>query len=109
MKKIPKFTKTQLKVNNGRQGETLEAKVFRALNNGENLEGGGEIIYTAKRDGILPQYNIRTDKQDIAVDAMDKIAKGQIFRQEERWKTDDEASKENKENVGDEPTQGGDN
>ena len=31
------------------------------------------IIYTEKKDGVLPAYNIRTDRFDLAIDAFDKI------------------------------------
>ena len=33
------------------------------------------IIYTAKEDGVLPAYNIRTDRFDVAMDAYDKITR----------------------------------
>ena len=33
------------------------------------------VIYTAKEDGVLPAYNIRTDRFDIAMDAYDKITR----------------------------------
>ena len=33
------------------------------------------IIYTAKEDGVLPAYNIRTDRFDIAMNAYDKITR----------------------------------
>ena len=32
-------------------------------------------IYTAKEEGVLPAYNIRTDRFDIAMDAYDKITR----------------------------------
>ena len=44
------------------------------------ITDGAPIIYTEKKDGVLPQYDIRTDKWEIAQSAMDlanasKIAK----------------------------------
>ena len=33
------------------------------------------IIYTEKEDGVLPAYNIRTDRFDIAMDAYDKMTR----------------------------------
>ena len=43
------------------EGETIENKVQRIVLNKEPIEDGAEIIYTEKKDGVLPQYNIRTD------------------------------------------------
>ena len=42
------------------EGETMEAKVQRVVINKEPIEDGAPIIYTEKKDGVLPQYNIRT-------------------------------------------------
>ena len=51
------------------EGETIEAKVNRIVNNGEPITDGTPIIYTERKDGVLPEYDIRTDRWDIAIDA----------------------------------------
>lgn len=68
--------------NNGRlesveiyEGESIETKCARVLENGEPITDKAPIIYTEKEDGVLPAYNIRTDRFDIAMDAYDKITK----------------------------------
>lgn len=68
--------------NNGRlksieiyEGESIETKCARVLQNNEPITDTAPIIYTAKEDGVLPAYNIRTDRFDIAMDAYDKISK----------------------------------
>jgi hypothetical protein len=68
--------------NNGRlksveiyEGESIETKCARVLENGEPIGDTAPIIYTAKEDGVLPAYNIRTDRFDIAMDAYDKITR----------------------------------
>ena len=38
------------------EGETIEHKVQRIVLNKEPIEDGAEIIYTEKKDGVLPQY-----------------------------------------------------
>lgn len=45
------------------------------LESGEPITDTAPIIYTAKEDGVLPAYNIRTDRFDIAMDAYDKITR----------------------------------
>ena len=68
--------------NNGRlksieiyEGESIETKCARVLQNKEPITDTPPIIYTAKEDGVLPAYNIRTDRFDIAMDAYDKITR----------------------------------
>lgn len=80
------------------EGEPLEQKISRIVENKEPITDGAPMIYTEKKDGVLPQYNIRVDKWDLALDAMDrvnreKIAKGQAMpddiNKEEKEKTAD--------------------
>lgn len=57
------------------QAEPREVKL-RKIVNGEsnNLEDGVfPTIYTEKKDGVQPEYDIRTDRFEVAIDAMDKI------------------------------------
>lgn len=76
--------KTKLRVNKGYKGETLEQKVARIVNNKEPIKDGAPIIYTERKDGVQPSYNIRTDRFEVAVDAMDKITKSHRAKREER-------------------------
>ena len=55
------------------EGEFIEEKVARVVENKEPIEDGAPIIYTERKDGVLPAYNIRTDKWDIALTAMEKV------------------------------------
>ena len=57
------------------EGESIETKCARVLQNNEPITDTAPIIYTAKEDGVLPAYNIRTDRFDIAMDAYDKISR----------------------------------
>ena len=34
---------------------------------------GSPLIYTPKEDGVRPEYDIRTDKWQIAINAMDRV------------------------------------
>lgn len=65
------------------EGETIETKVSRIINEKAPIEDGAPIIFTERADGILPAYDIRTDRWDLAVDAMDKINKAKIAKREE--------------------------
>lgn len=57
------------------EGEFIEEKVARVVENREPIEDGAPIIYTERKDGVIPAYNIRTDKWDIALTAMDQVNK----------------------------------
>lgn len=70
------------------EGESIEKKVAKLIENNEPITDGAPIIYTEKKDGVLPQYDIRTDKWDIAQSAMDlanasKIAKSKGMKKPE--------------------------
>lgn len=73
---------TTLKVNKSYEGETIEQKINRIVNNKEPIKDGAPIIYTERKDGVNPAYDIRTDRFEIAVDAMDKVAKTNIATRE---------------------------
>lgn len=54
-------------------GETLIKKCQRILDEGEPLTDGAPMIYTPKQAGVKPECNVRTDKWDIAMNAMDRV------------------------------------
>lgn len=62
------------------EGESIETKVRRVVENKEPITDGAPIVYTEKKDGVLPQFNIRTDKWDIALEAMDKVQASRIAK-----------------------------
>jgi len=86
MYKKPKYHQTQLEVNTSVTGETLETKIERILNNKEPIKDGAPILYTERKQGVLASTNIRTDRWEVAVDAMDKVDKSYKARREERQK-----------------------
>ncbi len=57
------------------EGETIEQKMNRILHNGEPITDGAPEIYTERRDGVGAEYNIRTDRWEVATDAMDLKSK----------------------------------
>lgn len=85
MKKHVITQKTGLRINSSAEGETIEMRVDRALNNKEPLDGdGAPLIYTERKDGVTPAHNIRTDRWEYAVEAMAKAANSYDARREER-------------------------
>nr|QJB21290.1 MAG: hypothetical protein [Microvirus sp.] len=103
-KKTP--TTSSVKRNTTVIGETIEQKMERIINNKEPIKDGAPIIYTERKHGVAPQYNIRTDRFEIALDAADNIAKSYMARRENRGQT--ETGTENVAETGAEEV-GGDN
>lgn len=79
-----KLITTSLTRNKSTQGETLEHKVSRIINNKEPIKDGAQKIYTERKDGVLPAYNIRTDRMEMAAEAMTKASKSHIGKRMNR-------------------------
>nr|DAF82401.1 MAG TPA: hypothetical protein [Microviridae sp.] len=74
---FPKPPKTNYEL---QEGETIEEKVKRITENNEPITDGAPIIYTNRDDGVLPAYNIRTDRWDIAQQAMDAVNQANLAK-----------------------------
>lgn len=59
------------------QAEPREVKLRKIINGESNdmEDGVFPTVYTEKKDGVLPEYDIRTDRFEVAIDAIDKINK----------------------------------
>lgn len=75
-------SKTQTKINKAYEGERIEEKMDRIVNNNEPISDGAPLIYTERNEGVLPEYDIRADKWDIAIDAMDKVAESNKMKRD---------------------------
>jgi len=82
-------TKGSIIQNTPEEGESLETKISRIVTNNEPITDGAPIIYMDRGDGIKPEFDVRTDRWDIALDAMDKVTKSKLAKREERHKPKD--------------------
>lgn len=71
------------------EAETIEEKINRIVNNKEPITDGAPIIYTERKQGVLPEYDIRTDRWEIAIEAMDKVHTDMIARRGNKAIVDD--------------------
>lgn len=95
MYKTPKFRQTSAKRNESVEGESLEMKIDRFVNNKEPMDdNGSEKIYMERKEGVSAAYNIRTDRFEIAVEAMDKVTKSYAAKREEKAKISESDSAE---------------
>lgn len=84
---------TSLRVNETVEGETIEQKVDRILNNKEPINDTAPTIYTERKDGVMPAYNIRTDRWEIAINAMDYVSKSREAKRMDAIKMREEDGK----------------
>ena len=66
------------------EGEQIEEKVRRIVNNNEPITDGAPLIYTTRKDGVQPQYDVRTDRFELAVEMMDKVTTDKLAKREAR-------------------------
>lgn len=78
------YIQSGLRVNASKEGERLETKIERLVTNKEPIKDGAPLLYTERKQGILASTNIRTDRFDVALDAMDKVAKSYKSRRENK-------------------------
>ena len=89
------------------EGETIEMKIRRIVNNKEAITDGAPEIFTERKDGVKPAYNIRTDRWEIAVDAMDYVSRSIDAKRDSKPKMEVIKNDEKKDG-GTEPAQGND-
>lgn len=54
------------------KGESIEQKMRKVTSSKEPIENVAPLIYTERKDGVLPQYDYRTDRFELARQAKDK-------------------------------------
>jgi len=69
---------------------------MRLMQNKEPIKDGAPVLYTDKKDGVNPAYNIRTDRFEIATEAMDVVHRSKEAKRDEIVKPKKE-TKETKE------------
>ena len=62
------------------EAKCLEEKIQKMNENHEAITELSPAIYTEAKDGVLPQYNIRADKWELAQNAMDRVNRERIAK-----------------------------
>ena len=86
MYKVGVKQETTMDFNQSIEGETIEEKMQRILNNKEPIKDGAQLIFTERKDGVKAGFNIRTDRFEIALEATEKIHKSNVAKREEKGK-----------------------
>lgn len=72
------------------EGERLIHKLQKATEGKNGLEETWPLTYTNKSDGVLPAYDIRTDRWEIAQDGMDKLYQAEAAKLAKKQSPDSE-------------------
>lgn len=68
------------------EGEPIEHKIERIVSNKEPISDGAPSIFTERKDGVISAYNIRTDRWEVATDAMTLVEKNVTAKREGKGK-----------------------
>lgn len=99
MRKVKLKIRGQLKRNTTYEGQSIEQQIAERMEGGTIELGGKALLYTERKDGVLPETNIRTDRFDIAQQAYYAVEKARKAKR-------DAVPKEGKEGSQNESTQG---
>lgn len=97
-KEIPSVT--NISRNTSYTAEPIENKILRIMNNKEPISDGAPLIYSERKDGVIPEYNMKTDRWEIAIDAMDKVNKNKLAKRESKLTLGEQAKEGMKKEVG---------
>lgn len=67
------YKKTQFDIKLDKDGQSIEELMRKALHSQEPIEANAKISYSERKDGVLPQFDIRTDRFDYAMMAADRV------------------------------------
>lgn len=80
-------TSNKITCNEAFEGKSIEQELREFMETGESPSDLRKIhdpIPTDRKDGVIAEYNIRTDRWEVAQDAMDKVNESRKARGEKR-------------------------
>lgn len=95
MKRIELKNNSSLMVNNSYEGESIEDKLERIVQQKEPINDGAPLVFTERKNGVLPEYNIRTDRFEVALDAMNAVQKSTVAKREAAIKASENSAVNN--------------
>ena len=69
---------TTITVNVSYEAKPIEIVLQEITTTNEPIAADAPMIYTSRADGVQAGYDIRTDRFDVAIEAMDKVQKTKI-------------------------------
>ena len=81
--------KTGLNINESYEAKSLEAELRKVMEEKSPITSISPEIFTERKEGVMPEYDIRTDKWEVAEKAMEKVSQTQIAARKKADKTED--------------------
>ena len=78
-----KYSNSLINKNESVVGISIERKVEKITESKEPITDGAPLIYTERKEGVIPAYDVRTDRFEIAMDAMGKVVKSNVAKREQ--------------------------
>ena len=75
-------------------GEQIEQRMRRIKETNEPISDSAPVMHNAKKDGVVPEGDIRTDKWAIAAENKNAVSNARFNMEKEREKTMGEKAKE---------------
>ena len=73
MKKGIIYPTSRIKVDMVKTGESIEQQMRKAVAGKEPIQATAKVTYNDRKDGVLKQHDIRTDRFEVAMMATDRI------------------------------------
>ena len=71
---------SHLSIENTYEAESQIQRLRRIVENKEPIKDEAPTIYTPKNKGVMPEYDIRTDRFEIAREALEKASRAEAER-----------------------------
>lgn len=84
MHKPNKREKTSLRVSKIQEGETMEHKMQRMMQQGADVNDVTELIFTERKEGVIPETDVRNEAWDVAVEATDAASRDHLTKRDAR-------------------------
>lgn len=76
--------KGTIRCNESTIAKSIEEEMRIVTENKEPIKASVNLIYQERKEGVQPEYDIRTDRFDIALEAMDKVSKSIQAKREKK-------------------------
>ena len=74
--------KSRIHTNVATPGQSLEEFLRKARQGKEPIQATAKITYNDRKDGVLPQHDIRTDRFELALMATDRVHASQAAQRQ---------------------------
>lgn len=98
--KTQSIKESQLEVNESVEGESIEEKLIRIMENNEGIDEISPQIFQEYSEGVNPAFDIRTDRFEIALEGVEAINKSRVAKREAKVVELNKKTEENGESTG---------